>query len=81
MLEPDRGEGEAAYFVRQSGAELRLVSDAALTVDLDEFDAQLIAAATAERDGTPSVALPAYVAATDLYPGRPLRRSPRDRLG
>ena len=69
VLEPDRGEGEAAYFVRQSGTELRLVSDTALRVDLDEFDAHLDGAATAERDGTPSVALPAYVAATDLYRG------------
>jgi LuxR family maltose regulon positive regulatory protein len=69
VLEPTRAEGEAAYSIRQNGSELQLVADAALDIDYDAFDAHLAAASTAEADGTPSVALDHYRAATDLYRG------------
>jgi DNA-binding SARP family transcriptional activator len=68
-LEPDRTEGEAAYFVRQHGSTLRLVSDVALDIDLDAFDAELATASAAENDATPSIALEHYLAATALFRG------------
>jgi len=69
VLEPGRGEGEASFFVRQAGSELRLARDRNLVVDVDRFDSLAAEAAAAERSGAPSRALEAYVAATDLYRG------------
>lgn len=69
VLEPDRTEGEATYFIRQSGSNLRLVTDTALDIDVDVFETHLVAAAAVEADGAPSVALEHYVAATDVYRG------------
>jgi DNA-binding SARP family transcriptional activator len=68
VLEPDRHEGDAAFFIRQDGAALRLVTDM-LEIDFDDFNAHLDAAAAAETNGAPSVALDSYIAATDLYRG------------
>ncbi len=68
-LEPTRGEGEAAYLVRQQGAELRLVNGTSLDIDVDRFESHLLAAAAAEADGAASVALEQYLAATDAYRG------------
>ncbi|MDZ4827278.1 MAG: bacterial transcriptional activator domain-containing protein, partial [Actinomycetota bacterium] len=76
LLEPERTEGEAAYFVQQSASELRLVVDDALDVDVDAFDAALRAAATAEDHGSPSVALEHYLAASELYGGELLADLP-----
>lgn len=76
LLEPERTEGEAAYFVQQSASELRLVVDGALDVDVDGFDAALRAATLAEQHGSPSVALEHYLAATELYGGELLADLP-----
>ncbi|MGH9210084.1 MAG: BTAD domain-containing putative transcriptional regulator [Acidimicrobiales bacterium] len=68
-LEPWRGDGEPAYFLRSQGQQLRLVSDPMLRVDVDEFDRHLTDADAAERDGVPSIALDAYLAAIRLWRG------------
>ena len=75
-IEPERAEGEAAYSLRLRGSELRLVTGAALDVDLDAFDAEFLAATVAETDGTPSVALEHHLATTDLYGGELLADLP-----
>jgi DNA-binding SARP family transcriptional activator len=69
LIEPERGDGEAAYSVRVGGSELRLVTGAGLDVDLDAFDEALAAAQAAEVDGTPSIALDRLLMVTDLYRG------------
>jgi DNA-binding SARP family transcriptional activator len=68
-LEPDRTEGEAAYSLRVGGSELHLATGLGLAVDLDAYDAALVAAHAAEADGTPSVALEQLLVASDLYRG------------
>jgi DNA-binding SARP family transcriptional activator len=68
-LEPGRASGEPAYLVRQDGRNVVLVTGSHLRIDTDEFDAHLAAAARAEADGTPSVALDHLLAAVDLYRG------------
>jgi DNA-binding SARP family transcriptional activator len=67
-LEPARPATEPPYFVRTEDDRLRLVSVGA-EIDVDVFDAHLRAARDAERDATPSVALPHYRAALACYRG------------
>ncbi|MGH9113386.1 MAG: AfsR/SARP family transcriptional regulator, partial [Acidimicrobiales bacterium] len=69
VLEPERPSGEPAYTVRLDRQELRLVTGEALELDVDLFDTHLLAAARAESDGTPSVALEHLLAALGLYRG------------
>ena len=69
VLEPDRGELEAPYFVRSFGGSLQLVVDEALEVDALEFRKCLAEAAQLERNGPHSAALAAYERATDLWHG------------
>jgi LuxR family transcriptional regulator, maltose regulon positive regulatory protein len=69
VLEPWRAPGEPAYLLRLEGQSVRLVVDDHLRIDVDEFDRQLAAAAVAEDDGTPSVALGHHLAAVALYRG------------
>ena len=73
LLEPDRGESDAPYFVRSAGPVLHLVVDEALQVDAVDFERHLDEAARLERQGAPSAALAAYQQAlrlwdTDLLP-------------
>jgi LuxR family transcriptional regulator, maltose regulon positive regulatory protein len=69
LLEPDREPGEPAYTVRIDGQDVRLVTGGALRIDLDAFDAHLLAARSAEAESTPSVALDHLLAAVNLYRG------------
>lgn len=68
-LEPWRSEREPAYFIRADTADLRLIHDPDLTVDLDEFNGHIDAARRAERHGVPSQALSSYLAAVELWRG------------
>jgi DNA-binding SARP family transcriptional activator len=72
VLEPDRAERDAPFFVRQDGGVLELCADRWLTVDAWRFEELLDDAADAERDGAPSVALAAYEEALALWRGDPL---------
>ncbi len=69
VLEPDRREGEASYFLRQDGSALRIWVDAALAIDVDRFDTEVRAARDAEASGAPSVALEHHQAAVALVRG------------
>jgi DNA-binding SARP family transcriptional activator len=80
ILEPDRHEGDAVYFIRQNGAARRLVTDM-LDIDVDNFNAHLDDTAAAESDGAPSAALGYYIAATYLYSGELLADLPKRGLG
>ncbi|MGH9135790.1 MAG: BTAD domain-containing putative transcriptional regulator [Acidimicrobiales bacterium] len=68
-LEPWRSEREPPYLLRADATDLRLVRDPQLRIDLDNFDAEITAARRAERDGVPSQALDAYLAAAELWRG------------
>jgi DNA-binding SARP family transcriptional activator len=69
LLEPDRGPGEPAYTIRIDGQDVRLVAGDALRIDLDAFEAHLLAARSADAESTPSVALDHLLAAVNLYRG------------
>jgi DNA-binding SARP family transcriptional activator len=69
VLEPWRPAGEPGYFVRLDGQRVELVIGGELQVDVDVFDRHVEAAARAEADGTPSVALEHHLAAIGLYRG------------
>ncbi len=68
LLEPDRQEREAPYYLRTDGTSLRLVTKP-VTIDLDLFDEEVRLAREAESSGTPSVALGHHLSAADLYRG------------
>jgi DNA-binding SARP family transcriptional activator len=67
VLEPWRGSGEPAFLLRLDGHAVQLVAGNHLRIDVDEFDDHLTAAAGAEADGTPSLALDHLLAAVGLY--------------
>jgi LuxR family transcriptional regulator, maltose regulon positive regulatory protein len=69
LLEPDRAAGEPAYTARVDGQDVRVVTGAALRIDLDEFDEHVLAARNADAEGAPSVALDHLLAAANLYRG------------
>jgi len=69
VLEPWRPAGEPAYLVRLDGSRIELVTGGELRLDVDDFDGHLDAAARAEADGTPSLALEHHLAAVALYRG------------
>jgi len=68
LLEPDRVEGEAAYYLRSDGGTLRLVTTGA-SIDLDRLEHEVAAGQAADLNGTPSLALPHYMHAADLWRG------------
>lgn len=68
-LEPDRGEGDATYFVRSSGPVLHLVVGDGLQVDVIDFERELDEARRLEGKGVPSEALHAYLRGLDLWRG------------
>jgi DNA-binding SARP family transcriptional activator len=67
VLEPWRDSGEPAYLLRLEGPAVQLVTGEHLQLDVDAFDAHTAAAATAESDGMPSLALDHHLAAVELY--------------
>ena len=69
LLEPDRGELDPPYFLRSAGPVLHLVTDAALEIDVLQFERALDEAARLERQGAPSAALSAYLRAVELWSG------------
>lgn len=69
LLEPLRGPNEAAFTVRSAGQQLRLVCGSVLSVDVHRFEELLDRAQQLERDGTPSLAVEPYIAASALYRG------------
>jgi DNA-binding SARP family transcriptional activator len=69
VLEPGRAAGESSFLVRLDGQRVNLVAGEWLRIDVDAFDEHVEAAARAEADGTPSVALEHNLAVVDLYRG------------
>jgi LuxR family transcriptional regulator, maltose regulon positive regulatory protein len=69
VLEPWRSAREPAYHIRVDGLSVTLVTSEWLDVDADRFDDHVDAAAKAEADGTPSLALEQNLAAVALYRG------------
>jgi LuxR family transcriptional regulator, maltose regulon positive regulatory protein len=69
VLEPWRSAREPAYHVRVDGQMVTLVTSDWLNIDVDRFDDHVDAAAKAEADGTPSLALDHNLAAVALYRG------------
>jgi DNA-binding SARP family transcriptional activator len=70
LLEPWRTPGEPAYLVRLDRQNVRLITGEHLHIDIDDFQQHLLAAARAEDDAAPSVALGHYLAAVELYRGQ-----------
>jgi DNA-binding SARP family transcriptional activator len=68
-LEPERDPREPSYLLRLNGPGVALFTDHGLRIDVDEFNEHLRAAARAEIDGAPSVALDHDLAAVELYRG------------
>jgi LuxR family transcriptional regulator, maltose regulon positive regulatory protein len=69
VLEPWRSAREPAYHVRVDGQTVTLVTSDWLRIDVDAFEEHVDAAARAEADGTPSLALEHNLAAVALYRG------------
>ncbi len=69
VLEPWRSTREPAYHIRVDGQAVTLVTSDWLRIDVDAFDEHVDAAAKAEADGTPSLALEHHLAAVALYRG------------
>lgn len=69
LLEPWRHRGEPAALVRLEGQAVRLDTGPDLRIDVDDLDRHLAAAAQAEADGIPSLALEHDLAAVELYRG------------
>jgi DNA-binding SARP family transcriptional activator len=67
VLEPRRSAGDATWFVRIDGNQMRLHSD--LDVDLWRFGRLLDGAERAERHGHPGDALPQLIEAVGLWTG------------
>lgn len=69
VLEPDRTDKEASFFIRQVSRQITLTGESHLDVDLWRFDNELAAAAEDERAGAPSLALEHYRSAAALWRG------------
>ena len=69
VLEPWRSAREPAYHIRVDGQAVTLATSDWLGIDVDRFDDHVDAAAKAEADGTPSLALEHNLAAVALYRG------------
>jgi DNA-binding SARP family transcriptional activator len=69
VLEPDRSDLDAPYFLRSNGSMLSLVVDEYLTIDARTFEQCLEEAGRLERQGAPSAALGAYERAVDAWHG------------
>jgi DNA-binding SARP family transcriptional activator len=71
VLEPDRVQRDASFFVRQEGGNVSLHPGESLAVDVWEFDALCERAGDAERRGAPSAALDHALGAVALWRGEP----------
>jgi DNA-binding SARP family transcriptional activator len=69
VLEPDRSDLDAPYFLRSSGGTLTLVVDEYLVIDSRMFERSLDEAGRLERQGVPSAALMAYERAVETWHG------------
>lgn len=78
VLEPGRDERDAPYFLRARGTMLELGGEPHLQVDLWAAERALDQGDQAERQGTPSLALTAYLQAAELYQGDLLTDLPPD---
>lgn len=78
VLEPDRDERDAPFFLRAKGTALELTDDPALEVDMWAFERDLAEAEQAIRRGAPSVALTAQLRAVKRYRGDLLSDLPPD---
>ena len=70
VLEPDRAQRDASFFVRQDGGNLSLHPGESLAVDVWEFDALCERARDADRRGSPSAALDARARRRRAVAGR-----------
>jgi LuxR family maltose regulon positive regulatory protein len=75
-LEPERSKGEASWSIRREGSVLRFVTGPNVNLDIDLFEHEVDAAARAERDGAPSVALDQLLAAVGRWRGEPFADVP-----
>ncbi len=78
VVEPDRGAGEAPYFIRSDGPSLELWRCEQLEVDVWRFDKLLDEAARFDGDGVPETALGSLLSAIELYRGEYLVDAPYD---
>lgn len=78
LLEPDRDERDAPFFLRARGTRLELADDPALRVDLHDFLDALDEAGRAEASGSPSLALAAYDRAIETHGGELLADQPAE---
>jgi LuxR family transcriptional regulator, maltose regulon positive regulatory protein len=69
VLEPDRQNGEAPFFIRQTGPTLTLAGRPHLDVDIDGFESLVNSAEEADHRGLPSVALDMLEQALKLWRG------------
>jgi DNA-binding SARP family transcriptional activator len=69
VLEPLRRQGEAPFFIRQSGSMLGVTGRPHLEVDVDDLESLLERAEDADRRGLPSVALDLLEQAIGLWRG------------
>ncbi len=69
VLEPGRQNGEAPFFIRQTGSTLALAGPPHLHVDLHEFESLVDRADDADHRGLPSVALELFERALKLWRG------------
>jgi DNA-binding SARP family transcriptional activator len=68
LLEPDRDQGEASWFVRSDQEMLLLCTDG-LETDVARFDSLVAEGRRFEERGVPGSALASYLDAIDLYHG------------
>ena len=78
VLEPDRAERDASYFVRPHGAGLVLPRNDQFTTDVWSFDELAAAALAADRRGAPSVALGLMEKAVARWRGDPAELASED---
>ncbi len=69
VLEPLRRQGEAPFFIRQTGSMLGVTGRPHLEVDVDDLESLLERAEDADRRGLPSVALDLLEQAIGLWRG------------
>jgi DNA-binding SARP family transcriptional activator len=69
VLEPERCNGEAPFFLRQDGATLTLAAPPFVRTDADEFDALVGRAVDADEHGVRTVAAERFEAALALWRG------------
>ncbi len=72
VLEPDRGQGSAPYFLRGDTQQLQLADVPGLEVDLWEAEDHLARAEAARRQGDAARRIEGLRAAAGLWQGRPL---------